>query len=33
LLSGGMTAPVAMSPGRTVTATVAGIGSVMLTAV
>jgi 2-oxo-3-hexenedioate decarboxylase len=32
VLSGGLTAPVAMSPGRTVTATVAGIGSVTLTA-
>jgi 2-keto-4-pentenoate hydratase len=32
VLSGGLTAPVAMQPGRTVTATIAGIGSVTLSA-
>jgi 2-keto-4-pentenoate hydratase len=32
VLSGGLTAPVPMVPGRTVTATLAGIGSVTLTA-
>jgi 2-oxo-3-hexenedioate decarboxylase len=32
VLSGGLTAPVPMAPGRTVTATIAGIGSVTLTA-
>jgi 2-keto-4-pentenoate hydratase len=32
VLSGGLTAPVPMTPGRTVTSTLAGIGSVTLTA-
>ena len=32
VLSGGLTAPVPMTPGRTVTSTIAGIGSVTLTA-
>lgn len=32
VLSGGLTAPVAMAPGRTVTATIGGVGSVTLTA-
>lgn len=32
ILSGGLTAPVPLEPGRTVTATLAGIGSVTLTA-
>jgi len=32
VLSGGLTAPVPMTAGRTVTATIAGVGSVTLTA-